>query len=118
MIVTLIEMSFSDFVHLHHAQRRIVRALVGHKVSFQGLTLDVSLGAGTYVLGFAVVLHYVASYLVMADLKSRADQKSGAGKGIKEPIRNDKLVFRSSLSSQAQDVDSKMRRWAKPLREV
>mmetsp|Transcript_77983 Transcript_77983/g.172188 ORF Transcript_77983/g.172188 Transcript_77983/m.172188 type:complete len:81 (-) Transcript_77983:161-403(-) len=59
MIVTMVELKQSDFVHLAGGQKEQLSRLSGIDVrgGDKGLSVDVVLGSGTYVLFAAVLLH-------------------------------------------------------------
>jgi len=70
MVVTLVEMESSDFVSLNDQQRHFIGQITGEPVvSEHGLIVDVTLHSGSYILGFAALLHCCASRIVMNDLE-------------------------------------------------
>lgn len=70
MVLTLIEMTASDFVSLNGKQRHFIERITGKPTaSDQGLTVEVMLHSGTYVLAFTVLLHCCFSRIVMNDLE-------------------------------------------------
>jgi len=71
MIITMVELKQSDFVHLEGNQKEQLSRLTGIDVSGgdKGLTVDVMLGSGTYLLFGAVLLH---AWVTRAALRRRS----------------------------------------------
>lgn len=72
MVITLLEMSTSNFLFLNGDQRARFEQLFGFPVGDHGLTVEVRLGLGTYLLGAAAVAHYWAGSMVMGRLDAAA----------------------------------------------
>eukprot|EP00435_Cladocopium_sp_Y103_P020686 s789_g5.t1 len=72
MIITMVELKQSDFVHLAGGQKEQLSRLSGIDVrgGDKGLSVDVVLGSGTYVLFAAVLLH---AWITRAALNHRME---------------------------------------------
>merc|ERR1719326_800946 len=72
MVLTLIEMSTSDFHHLGPDDRMRASKLIGtHVNDYHGVGIEITLEYGTYIILVAVVVHWFAGR-VMMDMVERA----------------------------------------------
>lgn len=79
MIITMLELKQSDFVHLDDGQKEQLSRLSGIDVrgGDQGLSVDVVLGSGTYLLFVAVLLHAWISRAALKDHGRGPHARSG-----------------------------------------
>jgi len=71
MVITLLELRVSDFVHLQKNDLRMLSRIVGMELTAsKGLTVDVTLESGTFLLLLGVLLHAWSSRAALAALPS------------------------------------------------
>merc|ERR1740123_1756693 len=92
MVITLIEMTSSQFVLLNGSQQDLLGRMFGTEVhTNQGLTVGVTLGPGTWILGVVGLLHAWIGRVVMGLLESVAAASAMAARqpGMAVPMLND-----------------------------
>jgi len=99
MILTLLELSTSNFVPLDDGQMALLARIAGRELTdHQGLTVGVALGPGTWLLAAAVLLHWCVGREVMVCLE-RAALAQGRGCTLLESSRSPSLESATSVNS-------------------
>merc|ERR1719221_2095571 len=98
MVVTLLEMTTTDFVMLSGSQRDLMSRLSGIEVhTSQGLTVGVTLGSGTALLFCATLLHTWIGRVVMGLLESTA--AAVQQEDVSAPLRHDSSTVEEGLET-------------------